>query len=183
MRLLKETLETRLAENRDARERGLSGTGWDELIDAHLNRQAAERGLARHSLEAYATRPARLSRILRTARRRAGESRRDAYHGLPRRPGRAIRGRQPAASSGEYPRPGARDGRSQDYRARPRALGQAAAASAHAAAHADAPRCRDADRGDRHLDAARDARPRDARARVRMRAARFGAGRICNSHR
>jgi len=32
----------------------LSGTGWDELIDAHLSRQAAERGLARHSLEAYA---------------------------------------------------------------------------------------------------------------------------------
>jgi len=32
----------------------LSGTGWDELIDAHLSRQAAERGLARRSLEAYA---------------------------------------------------------------------------------------------------------------------------------
>ena len=33
----------------------MSGTGWDELIDAHLSRQAAERGLARHSLEAYAS--------------------------------------------------------------------------------------------------------------------------------
>ncbi|HVA78254.1 MAG TPA: tyrosine recombinase [Candidatus Binataceae bacterium] len=32
----------------------MSGTGWDELIDAHLSRQAAERGLARRSLEAYA---------------------------------------------------------------------------------------------------------------------------------
>ncbi len=32
----------------------MSGFGWDELIDAHLARQAAERGLARHSLEAYA---------------------------------------------------------------------------------------------------------------------------------
>jgi integrase/recombinase XerD len=33
----------------------LSAAGWDELIDAHLNRQAAERGLARHSLEAYSS--------------------------------------------------------------------------------------------------------------------------------
>jgi integrase/recombinase XerD len=32
----------------------MSATGWDELIDAHLARQAVERGLARHSLEAYA---------------------------------------------------------------------------------------------------------------------------------
>jgi len=32
----------------------VSCPGWDELIDAHLDRQAAERGLSRHSLEAYA---------------------------------------------------------------------------------------------------------------------------------
>jgi len=31
----------------------LSGLTWDDLIDAHMNRQAAERGLASHSLEAY----------------------------------------------------------------------------------------------------------------------------------
>lgn len=31
----------------------MSDAGWDELIDAHLNRQAAERGLAQNSLEAY----------------------------------------------------------------------------------------------------------------------------------
>ncbi|HXW84458.1 MAG TPA: tyrosine-type recombinase/integrase, partial [Candidatus Binataceae bacterium] len=32
-----------------------SSPGWDELIDAHLSRQAVERGLSRHSLEAYAS--------------------------------------------------------------------------------------------------------------------------------
>jgi integrase/recombinase XerD len=32
----------------------LSAANWDEIIDLHLARQAAERGLSRHSLEAYA---------------------------------------------------------------------------------------------------------------------------------
>jgi integrase/recombinase XerD len=32
----------------------MSATGWDELIDRHLSRQAVERGLSRHSMEAYA---------------------------------------------------------------------------------------------------------------------------------
>ncbi|MHB8381986.1 MAG: tyrosine recombinase [Candidatus Binataceae bacterium] len=31
----------------------MSAAGWDELIDVHINRQAAERGLSQHSLEAY----------------------------------------------------------------------------------------------------------------------------------
>lgn len=31
----------------------MSDLTWDDLIDAHLDRQAAERGLARHSLDAY----------------------------------------------------------------------------------------------------------------------------------
>jgi integrase/recombinase XerD len=31
-----------------------AGAGWDRLVDAHLDRQAVERGLARHSLESYA---------------------------------------------------------------------------------------------------------------------------------
>ncbi len=31
----------------------MSGPTWDGLIDAHLNRQAAERGLSRHTLDAY----------------------------------------------------------------------------------------------------------------------------------
>jgi hypothetical protein len=30
----------------------VSITGWDELIDRHLSRQAVERGLSRHSMEA-----------------------------------------------------------------------------------------------------------------------------------
>jgi integrase/recombinase XerD len=32
----------------------LSAQSWDEIVDLHLARQAAERGLSRHSLEAYA---------------------------------------------------------------------------------------------------------------------------------
>lgn len=32
----------------------MSEPGWDELIDRHLSRQAVERGLSRHSMEAYA---------------------------------------------------------------------------------------------------------------------------------
>jgi integrase/recombinase XerD len=32
----------------------VSAAGWDELIDRHLSRQAVERGLSRHSMEAYA---------------------------------------------------------------------------------------------------------------------------------
>lgn len=32
----------------------MSAAGWDELIDRHLSRQAVERGLSRHSMEAYA---------------------------------------------------------------------------------------------------------------------------------
>jgi integrase/recombinase XerD len=32
----------------------LSAQSWDEIVDVHLARQAAERGLSRHSLEAYA---------------------------------------------------------------------------------------------------------------------------------
>jgi integrase/recombinase XerD len=32
----------------------VSEPGWDELIDRHLSRQAVERGLSRHSMEAYA---------------------------------------------------------------------------------------------------------------------------------
>jgi integrase/recombinase XerD len=31
----------------------LSGADWDEIVDRHLARQAVERGLSRHSLEAY----------------------------------------------------------------------------------------------------------------------------------
>jgi len=32
----------------------VSAAGWDELIDRHLSREAVERGLSRHSMEAYA---------------------------------------------------------------------------------------------------------------------------------
>ncbi|MFZ0246061.1 tyrosine recombinase [Candidatus Binatus sp.] len=32
----------------------MSAAGWDELIDRHLSRQAVERGLSRHSMDAYA---------------------------------------------------------------------------------------------------------------------------------
>jgi integrase/recombinase XerD len=32
----------------------VSAANWDDLIDRHLNRQAVERGLSRHSMEAYA---------------------------------------------------------------------------------------------------------------------------------
>ncbi len=32
----------------------MSAANWDDLIDRHLNRQAVERGLSRHSMEAYA---------------------------------------------------------------------------------------------------------------------------------
>ena len=32
----------------------MSVAGWDDLIDRHLSRQAVERGLSRHSMEAYA---------------------------------------------------------------------------------------------------------------------------------
>jgi len=32
----------------------VSAAGWDDLIDRHLSRQAVERGLSRHSMEAYA---------------------------------------------------------------------------------------------------------------------------------
>jgi integrase/recombinase XerD len=32
----------------------LSAQSWDDIIDLHLSRQAAERGLSRHSIEAYA---------------------------------------------------------------------------------------------------------------------------------
>jgi integrase/recombinase XerD len=32
----------------------MTAAGWDELIDRHLSRQAVERGLSRHSMEAYA---------------------------------------------------------------------------------------------------------------------------------
>ncbi len=32
----------------------MNAQAWDELIDRHLNRQAVERGLSRHSLESYA---------------------------------------------------------------------------------------------------------------------------------
>ena len=32
----------------------MSAAGWDDLIDRHLSRQAVERGLSRHSMEAYA---------------------------------------------------------------------------------------------------------------------------------
>ncbi|MDB5107965.1 MAG: tyrosine recombinase XerD [Candidatus Binatus sp.] len=32
----------------------MNAASWDELIDRHLNRQAVERGLSRHSMEAYA---------------------------------------------------------------------------------------------------------------------------------
>ena len=32
----------------------MNAAGWDELIDRHLSRQAVERGLSRHSMEAYA---------------------------------------------------------------------------------------------------------------------------------
>ena len=32
----------------------MSAAGWDELVDRHLSRQAVERGLSRHSMEAYA---------------------------------------------------------------------------------------------------------------------------------
>ena len=32
----------------------MSAVGWDDLIDRHLSRQAVERGLSRHSMEAYA---------------------------------------------------------------------------------------------------------------------------------
>jgi integrase/recombinase XerD len=32
----------------------VSDAGWDDLIDRHLSRQAVERGLSRHSMEAYA---------------------------------------------------------------------------------------------------------------------------------
>ncbi len=31
----------------------MSGVDWDEIVDRHLARQAVERGLSRHSLEAY----------------------------------------------------------------------------------------------------------------------------------
>ncbi len=32
----------------------MSADSWDDLIDRHLSRQAVERGLSRHSMEAYA---------------------------------------------------------------------------------------------------------------------------------
>jgi integrase/recombinase XerD len=32
----------------------VSAAGWDDVIDRHLSRQAVERGLSRHSMEAYA---------------------------------------------------------------------------------------------------------------------------------
>ena len=32
----------------------MSAAGWDEPIDRHLSRQAVERGLSRHSMDAYA---------------------------------------------------------------------------------------------------------------------------------
>ena len=52
----------------------MSPAGWDDLIDRHLIRQAVERGLSRHSMEAYAHDLGDVSNVVPRQRARARAS-------------------------------------------------------------------------------------------------------------
>ena len=54
MRELRAALLEKVEQNPERRSNRVSAAGWDELIDRHLSRQAVERGLSRHSMDAYA---------------------------------------------------------------------------------------------------------------------------------
>ena len=54
MRELRAALLEKAEQNPRAGGTRVSAAGWDDLIDRHLSRQAVERGLSRHSMEAYA---------------------------------------------------------------------------------------------------------------------------------
>ena len=151
---------------------------WDQIIERHLDRL---RGRARAGQQFGAGLRARSARVSAALPRPSSRARGAGGAQRQRLPGGdgAARdvGGEPAAPSGEHPRPGARDGRAKDPRARPGCRSQAPAASAGASAHAWPARPRDAARGDRHDHTSRQARPRDARTGVRMRPAGLGAGR------
>ena len=157
----------------------MTAAHWDELIDRHLSRQAVERGLSRHSMEAYAhdlslfqswcrdsgLEPAQLDAAALTAYLEAladqgfavSSQRRHlaSLRGLARElVDEKILERDPAPAVKLRPHP----------RKLPRTLSPADIENLIAAIDAH--------------DARGSARSRDARDGLRMRAARFGAGRL-----